>query len=84
MVECRYQPAFMSLLGWGGYYEEFLNQETVLEEVCWDVVCYLGQEVGGKSSFSDVRKYSFFVVFCFAHLHLTFHIILPETSTDTN
>lgn len=21
MVECRYQPAFMSLLGWGGYYE---------------------------------------------------------------
>ena len=56
----------------------------MLEEVCWDVVCYLGQEVGGKSSFSYVRKYSFFVVFCFAHLHLTFHIILPETSRDTN
>lgn len=35
----------------------------MLEEVCWDVVCYLGQEVGAKSSFSDVRKYSFFVVF---------------------
>lgn len=56
----------------------------MLEEVCWDVVCYLGQGVGGKSSFSDVRKYSFLVVFCFAHLHLTFHIILPATSRDTN
>lgn len=31
--------------------------------MCWDVVCCWGQEVGGKSSFADVRKWSF--VFCF-------------------
>lgn len=35
----------------------------MLEEVCWDVVCYLGQEVSGKSSFSDIRKYSFLLLF---------------------
>lgn len=56
----------------------------MLEEECWGVVCYLGQEVSAKSSFSDIRKYSFFVAFCFAQLHLTFHIILPETSRDTH
>lgn len=38
-----------------------LNKETLLEEAFGDVVCYLGQEVGGKSSMADVRKDSFFV-----------------------
>lgn len=28
----------------------------MLEEVCWDVVCYSGHEMGGKGSFADVRQ----------------------------
>ena len=50
----------------------------MLEEVCWDVACYLGQEVGGKSSFSDVRKYSSFC-FCFTAIFVLLTSASPPT-----
>ena len=61
----------------------FLNKDSVLEEVCWDVVCYLGHKVGGKHLFADVKH---FFVFCsMANFVLpASDIILPKTRRCTN
>lgn len=47
--------------------------------MCWDVVCYLRQEVHGQRSVTDVRKNCVCICFSLIFNLLTHHVLLIET-----